>query len=229
MSSLYTIDQMKLVSDWFEGDGYTAEQVNMLGRGGRLRLIKAVLEGRAEIKILAERVTEREKIVSLIHLKPVTSDGRNGHQFIEVMEFNRFDLGKWAKNCMTVGRDAQGNLVVTSDSGQVYKPVVIKGEEFEDDERITSNIRKVVAGMKCLTPPWWLAPLLREAMSDEEIEALGLDWLIVMHEPITDSDGSLLLLGLNRFDAGRGLGAYDGYPTPRWFRRRGFVFLAPQG
>jgi len=173
--------------------------------------------------------TAAKKIVSLIHLKPVTSDGRNGHQFIEVMEFNRFDLGKWAKNCMTVGRDAQGNLVVTSDSGQVYKPVVIKGEEFEDDERITSNIRKVVAGMKCLTPPWWLAPLLREAMSDEEIEALGLDWLIVMHEPITDSDGRLSLLGLSRYDAGRELFAYYGYPTPRWFRRRGFVFLAPQG
>ena len=172
-------------------------------------------------------VEEMKRKLNLLHLKPVTSDGRNGHQFIEVGEHNGLRFDDWAKNAMTVGRDAKGNLIVTGSSGVVYKPVVIKGGEFEDNERVTSNIRKVAEAQKLVTPPWWLAPLLREKVSDSEILAMGLDWLIVMHEPITDSDGDPSLLGLLR-DVCRCLSASYGYPAGRWNRRGGFVFLAPQ-
>ncbi|MFA5888673.1 MAG: hypothetical protein WCW47_01200 [Candidatus Paceibacterota bacterium] len=49
MSLLYTIDQMKWLSDRFEEDGLTPEQVNLIGSGGRLRMIKAYLDGDADI------------------------------------------------------------------------------------------------------------------------------------------------------------------------------------
>ena len=44
----------------------------------------------------------------------------------------------------------------------------------------------------------------------------------------TDSDGNPNVLGLNRNDDGRWLNAYNGYPTNRWNRENGFVFLAPK-
>ncbi|MEQ1499911.1 MAG: hypothetical protein ABL917_00885 [Parcubacteria group bacterium] len=65
MSKLYSMDQMNWLSGKFEEDHFTPEQVNMLGEAGRLRLIKAVLEGRAEIKML-EKMEARNTYLHLI-------------------------------------------------------------------------------------------------------------------------------------------------------------------
>jgi hypothetical protein len=73
MSKLYSMDQMHRLSDQFEEDGLTPEQVNMFGEGGRLRLIKAWFDGRAEapkmievpeeMKVYLERLYETGSIV----------------------------------------------------------------------------------------------------------------------------------------------------------------------
>lgn len=44
---------------------------------------------------------------------------------------------------------------------------------------------------------------------------------------VTDSDGNLNLLGVNRNDDGRWLNTYNGKPDNRWNREYGFVFLVP--
>lgn len=220
MSSLYTIDQMKLVSDWFEQDDYTAEQVNMLGRAGRLRAMKEVLEGRATITMLEVEAPE-PKIIVPVYLKEVTSDGLSGKDGVEDLEKLGYHVGNWAK-------DVMGRKAYVVSNGKVYKPVVLKGEDFTDDERVTSNIRKTAEEIKLATPPVELARLLRKSVSDAEIKAMGLTWLIVMHEAITVSDGAPTLLGLDRRDEGRCLRAGDGRPVRKWPRRGGFVFLAPQ-
>lgn len=168
------------------------------------------------------------RIIEPIFLPSITSDGRTGKQFITDLEKKKFQVGNEAKFCMTKSKDADGKLAFVSSSGVTYKPVIIKGEAFEDNERITSNIRRVAAERKYITPPAELAPLLREAISDEQIAQMGLTWLIVMHEPITDSDGYPYLLGVGRRGGGRGLRAYWDDPDDRWRRVSGFVFLAPQ-
>ena len=169
-----------------------------------------------------------KKVVRFVSLPSVTSNGLDGKKSITRLEGKKFRVGDWAKNVLTVGKDAQGNLAFVATNGVTYKPVVIKGEEFTDDERVTSNIRKVAEELHLVTPPAELAPLLREALSDEEIEKMGLVWLVVMHEPIADCGGGTPLLGLFRDDDGRWLYAYWDEPGLRWHRQVGFVFLAPQ-
>jgi len=220
MSSLYTIGQMNELADAFEADGFTPDLLKALTSRGRLTGVKAVLEGRAEITMVEVKVPEPKKIVP-VSLKEVTSDGVNGKDGIKDLEKARYNLGDYAKDVMK--KDA---YVVSN--GKVYKPVVLKGEAFTDDERVTANIRKVAAEMGLITPPAELARLLRKSVSDEEIAAMGLYWLIVMHEPITDSDGDPYVLGLNRRGRGRWLSASYGYSDYRWHREGGFVFLAPQ-
>jgi hypothetical protein len=44
---------------------------------------------------------------------------------------------------------------------------------------------------------------------------------------VTDSDGNLNMLGVNRNDDGRWLNTYNGNPDNRWNREIGFVFLVP--
>lgn len=220
MSSLYTIGQMNELADAFEADGFTPDLLKALTSRGRLTGVKAVLEGRAEITMIEVKAPEPKKIVP-VSLKEVTSDGVSGKNGIKDLEKARYNVGDWAKDVMM--KDA---YVVSN--GKVYKPVVLKGEDFTDDERVTANIRKVAAEMGLITPPAELARLLRKSVSDEEIAAMGLYWLIVMHETITDSDGYPSVLGLFRDDRGRWLDACYGYSDGRWDREIGFVFLTPQ-
>lgn len=70
--------------------------------------------------------------------------------------------------------------------------------------------------------------MLREAISDKEIEEMGLSALIVMHEPIFASDGYPNVLCVRRYGGGLWLYAYNGRPGIRWPRGVGFVFLAPR-
>lgn len=211
---------MNELADAFEADGFTPDLLKALTSRGRLTGVKAVLEGRAEITMIEVKAPEPKKIVP-VSLKEVTSDGVSGKNGIKDLEKARYNVGDWAKDVMM--KDA---YVVSN--GKVYKPVVLKGEDFTDDERVTANIRKVAAEMGLITPPAELARLLRKSVSDEEIAAMGLYWLIVMHETITDSDGYPSVLGLFRDDRGRWLSAYDGYSGSRWDREDGFVFLTPQ-
>jgi hypothetical protein len=211
---------MNELADSFEADGFTADQLKALTSRGRLTLVKAFLEGRAEIKMTEPKVKEK-KVITSVALNLVTSDGIAGSDGIKDLEKARYNVGDWAKDVMK-------QKVYVVSNGVAYKPVVLKGEDFTDGERVTSNIRKVAEEMGLITPPAELARLLRKSVSDEEIAAMGLWWLIVMHEPITDSGGGPDLLGLGRGGGGRGLDACDGCSDSRWDRESGFVFLAPQ-
>lgn len=58
MSSLYTIGQMYELATAFEQDGYTPEMLKSLVSGGRLRALKEVLEGNAQIVTISTKVAK---------------------------------------------------------------------------------------------------------------------------------------------------------------------------
>lgn len=164
--------------------------------------------------------TERQVPPSAL-LPSLTSRDLTGGQAASELESEGFRVSDCAKDVMS-------KPAFTSTTGVTYQPVLIKGEEFSDAKRTTKNIRAEAARRGYLTPPAELAPLLRKNFSDDQIEALGLVWLVVMHEPITDSDGRPNLLGALRRDGGPWFDARYGRPVRRWARAAGFVFLAPQ-
>ena len=108
-----------------------------------------------------------------------------------------------------------------------YEIVILKGSTFIDRCRVTKNIRDRAKKMNLQTPMAYIACLIRETFSDKEIEAMGLWWIVTMHEPIV-SGGDPRLLTADRGDGGRWLRACLGYPGSRWNREFGFAFLAPQ-
>lgn len=134
----------------------------------------------------------------------VVSDGVAAEQSIPNLEAAGFNV--WPEAKFIIRSTA---CVVTN--GVTYRVGIIKGDEFEDDARTTENIRKEADRRRWTEPPAELARLLREKISDEELERMGLRWLVVMHKSIADSGGCPGLLGLGRDDRGRKLFAfYDG-------------------
>ena len=67
MSSMYSIGSMNQHADALEMAGYTPKQVQMLSQSGRLRMMRAVLEGRAEIILI--KVEEK-----MVYLKRLFAD-----------------------------------------------------------------------------------------------------------------------------------------------------------
>src|SRR3989344_5323032 len=133
---------------------------------------------------------KRVEMISNMIVRHVTTDGRTGEQFIATLEKASYNVGGYAKQLLRSDKFVPTN-------GKTYKLVVIKGDEFEDD-RITSKIRDEAKKRGYLTPPVEVAPLLRELTPDGDLEQMGLYWLIIMHEPITDSDGHPDVLGIHR-------------------------------
>jgi len=150
----------------------------------------------------------------------VTSNGFSGQQWIDHCMTKGIQLSRYAKDVLLSKEFKPTN-------GVTYNVAVLKGELFADDDRITSKIRAEAECRKLTKPPPELACLIRDMFTDAELKAMGLDWIVAMHEPIEDSGGDPHLLSTYRFDGGW-LDTYDGYPGSWWIRVRGFAFLRPQ-
>ena len=150
----------------------------------------------------------------------IITDGRSGEQHVTGLEVRGDRVGDYAKKLLL------GEKFVAT-NGLPYRLALITGDEFEDDQRTNEKIRAEAAERGYLDPPVELAPYVREMFSNEDLEQMGLRILVIMHQPIADSDGSLRLLGLDHRDGGRWLDAFRGNPGFRWRRDRGFLFLVP--
>lgn len=151
----------------------------------------------------------------------VTSDGTTGEDWIKRLEGNGFRVGDYAKQLLRSSDFKPTNGVTT-------EVAVLKGMLFEDNDRITKKIRAEADKRKFSKPNAELACLIREKFTDKEIEAMGLWYIVAMHETINDSDGDPSLLSANRDGVGRWLHAYYGRPDSRWNRGNGFAFAVSQ-
>jgi len=151
----------------------------------------------------------------------VTSDGTTGEDWITRLESKVFRVGGYAKQVLRSPDFKPTNGVTT-------EVAVLPGLLFEDNDRIMKKIRAEAYKRKLSKPNAELACLIREKFTDKEIEAMGLWYIVAMHEPINDSGGDPSLLDARRSDGGRWLGACSGRPDGRWFHDSGFAFAVSQ-
>jgi hypothetical protein len=150
----------------------------------------------------------------------VTSDGATGEDWIKRLSGNGFRVGDYAKQVLRSPDFKPTN-------GMTAEVAVLKGLLFADN-RITRQIRAEADKRKLEKPNAELACLIRLKFTDKEIEAMGLIWIVTMHEPINDSNGDLDLLGASRDGSCRWLGSCHGSPGRRWYRDDGFAFAVSQ-
>lgn len=208
----------KIVSHEFASSDLTAGQLNAVvkklgGHDGALKFLR----GELAVSKPTRNWREQDGVIYL----SVTSDGTTGEEWIKRLEGEGFRVGEYAKS------------VLRSDdfkptSGVMTEIAVLKGMRFEDNDRITKKIRVEANKRKLEKPNAEVACLIRVNFSDEEIAAMGLIWIVVMHDPINDSDGSPNLLASDRLDVGRWLRACHVSPDNGWIRDDGFAFVASQ-
>jgi len=151
----------------------------------------------------------------------VTSDGTTGSDWIKRLEKKGFRVSDW-------GKDVLCSPDFKPTNGVTYQIAVLKGMLFTDSDRIIKKIRAEAERRKMEKPTAEVACLIREMFSDEELETMGLYWIVVFHEPIKDSVGDPSLLDARRGRGGRWLSAYGDRPGGRWDSFSGFAFVLPQ-
>ncbi|MEK7663973.1 MAG: hypothetical protein AAB340_00785 [Patescibacteria group bacterium] len=161
-------------------------------------------------------LTENNGVISF----SVTSDSTTGPEWIKWFDENVYPL------------DYNARILLKSESfkptkGVQYPVRVLKGELYEDNKRITKEIRADAKQRKLPTPPLELACLIRRMFTNEQIREMGLYWIIIMHEPV-ELSGHLHLLGVGGRGEDRWLSTYCVKPGSEWIQDYGFAFLAEQ-
>src|SRR3989344_126121 len=134
----------------------------------------------------------------------VESDGTTGEDWITRLESKGFRVGDYAKQVLR-------SPDFKPTSGVTTEVAVLKGMLFEDNDRITKKIRAEADKRKLSKPNAELVCLIREKFTDKEIAAMGLIWIVAMHDPVHDSDGDPRLLSASRGGTGQWLDADDDF------------------
>jgi hypothetical protein len=148
----------------------------------------------------------------------VTSDGTTGEEWISRIERKGLRMGRCAKSILC-------STAFIPTSGTVYRIAVLKGSLFFDRERRTSNIRTKASKRGFIKPHPEVACLIRDALSDNDINAMGLWHIVAMHDPIRDYNGNPYLLDAYRVGIGCWLDACRISTDGMWGRDYGFAFL----
>ena len=203
------------MSTEFASAGLTAGQLNAIVKklGGHDMALRFL---RDELSVSEPTRSWREED-GVIYFS-VTSDGTTGEDWIKRLEGNGFRVGDYAKQVLRSPDFKPTNGVTT-------EVAVLKDMLFEDNDRITSKIRAEANKRKLVKPEAELGCLIRDTFTDEEIEAMGIVWIVAFHEPIKDSDGYPNLLSVDRFGDGHCLNAYCVRSDLRWSRGNGFAFV----
>ena len=147
----------------------------------------------------------------------VTSNGMTGEQWVKEIKPD-----KNARHAL-LSEDFKPTKDVTT------KIAILKGELFDDDFRITHKIRLEANHLRMTEPSMEVACLIRKMFTNEEIEIMGLKWIVSMHEPVDGPDGYPGLLGTDGTEnGGPWLCMHYGRSDGPWISESGFAFAAPE-
>lgn len=208
-----------VVSIDFASTSLTAGQLNEIveklgGHDAALRFLRDEF-------VVFEQIRRWREVDGVIYLTVTLDNPTLGDEWISRTEMKGNRAGDCVKSVL------RSKKFMPSVAG-TYEVAILRGLLVEDSDRTTQNIRAKAKEMNFRTPNADIACLIREQFTDEEIEAMGLSWIVTMHEPIEDAvrDPNFLTVRLN--DGGRWLDVCGDYPGNKWGCETGFMFLAPQ-
>lgn len=214
-------------------NGGTPEDIDYLSTGENFRAVSLLRTGKAKLALVTETGSEGAVIPTAptptawtiddegnIHFT-LTSNGFTREQWEQHLERRGWRISDYARQVLRRASEAPTN-------GVTYNIVVRPSKKWSDSDRITKKIRAAADKKGWLKPHWEVACLIRDTFTDEQLEQMGLWYIVTVHEPIKDSGGGPFLLYSDRYGGGRWLRARYGSPDDYWNDRGGFAFAVPQ-
>lgn len=213
-------------------NGGTPQDIDYLSTGENFRAVSLLRIGKAKLVEVTETGSEGAVIPTAptptawtfddegnIHFT-LTSNGFTHKQWEQHLKRRGWRIGDYARQVLSRATEAPTN-------GVTYNIVVRPGKKISNRNRITKKIRAAAGKKGWVKPHWEVACLIRDTFTDEQLEQMGLWYIVTMHKPIEDSDGDPRLLGSYRDASGRWLSADRVRSDYYWRGAGGFAFAVP--
>ena len=136
----------------------------------------------------------------------------------------------WARECMSSQRNGGYDQSHRLIEGRKYLIALMPTKEIENEhDRTTDHLRdRGIGKYGYCEPRGGIAPRIREFLSEDDMERIGLFYIAVPHKPIRDNLGceSMLRVG-RRTVVGPWLSAHFGSSPSQWRGRGAFAFCDP--
>ncbi len=179
--------------------------------------LKKFLRGENPFETTTAKWEERDNV---IYFTLPATDGRTGKQWKKSLESQGKRLSDAAKAILD-----SNDFVSTT--GVVYKVAAIRGTFWKDAKRMTKNIEAEGTSRGWLKLQPETVCLVREYFSDDDLEKMGLWYIVGIHEPIGVL-GHPLFLYAYRFGDGCWLSTGWANPDFYWGDRGAFAWSLPQ-
>lgn len=150
----------------------------------------------------------------------LTALGLTGKEWIERLEKNEYKISLYAKDIMNSPewereRMKQGEEVIVQ---------LVTHKDYGKSLATTQDIKDYALANGMSLPKGELALLIREAVSDKQMEDMRIWYIASLHDPIRDSGGGPFVLRAGRDGGGRWVSTYWGDPSVRWGGEGAFAF-----
>jgi len=151
----------------------------------------------------------------------VTSHGHNGPEQKKFLQENGHYVTGYASEILNHGD------FTTTPKGAEIQIGILTQKMIGDLDWAPANARRKMEELGGKTPSHDIGGLLRENLSDSQIESMGLWGIATLSEPVKDSDGYPCATGPSR-DGGSELDGWGVRPVRQYGSGRGFSFVLPQ-
>jgi len=142
----------------------------------------------------------------------VTSDGTAGPEWIKRLKKQGLSIG-------ILSEEALKSSQFKSTKNCTYQIAVLKAELFRNGRRFSKTILGSARRRKLKRPSAEVACLICEKFSEADLKKMGMDVIVVFHEPLLDPG---IILGIECRDW---LLAYSSALDNGWCARTGFAFV----
>lgn len=141
----------------------------------------------------------------------LTTLGLSGPKWIARLEKKKYRVSDWAKQLLNSPEYEKHRLK----KGETIEVALVKHTDVginPTTKQIQDYAKKQGYGMSTAE----VALLIREALSDKQMEDMGIYYISNLHDPIKDSGGRPDVLYPNRYGGGRWVGADWDFPDYGW-------------
>lgn len=152
----------------------------------------------------------------------LTALGLSGPEWIARLEKKKYRVSDWAKQLLNSPEYEKHRLK----KGETIEVALVKHTDVginPTTKQIQDYAKKQGYGMSTAE----VALLIREALSDKQMEDMGIYYISNLHDPIKDSGGIPYVLCPYRDDGGRWVFARWGCPDRRWDGSGASAFPVP--
>ncbi len=188
-------------------NGGTAKDIEFLSAGDNFRLIKLLQTGKIRFTTTSTpppSVPYDIDEMGNIHLT-VVSNGFTPEEWNAYLECRGHNISPTFKELMS---RAQEKPTI----GVTYRVVIYPADKIADRDCNTRHVRFVAEQRGWAKPHWEVACLMRDILTDEQLDRMDLWSILVMHESIKDVTGDPRLVSLGQGDGGRWLRTYSDIP-----------------